>query len=636
METMVAKGFRAYVEAGPGTTLAGLGRQTITGTDTLWASSLRHGRGEWPQMLESLGELWARGAEVAWAAFDEPYQRRRVSLPTYPFERQRFWIHAQSPAADSGESGNWVEICEAAAHQASRGRLDLNLAEYPKRWALLDTLVTAFIITAWRQQGLYRTAGEGHTAASLIQKSGIRAGYHKMIQRWLEQFAGEGLLARVGTQFVALQPLPVRQLEPLISAVMESFNSDRVIADWVIDCGGRLADLLTGKETPLATLFPGGSFARAEDLYERAAYSAYCASIERGALEVFLRGRRDGCELLEIGAGTGGTAAALIPALPTNAIYHFTDVSDAFLRHAERKFASWPCVRYGLLDIEKQPAEQGYTPGAFDVVIATNVLHATRDLRHSLANLRSLLAPGGMLLLCETTGNMSWLDITAGLIEGWQLSEDNVREAGPLLSASGWHGLLRESGFASVASFPETGSPAEILGQHAFLARVTTAGQRAKQSDSLRRQAHHAPDEPGKAAPEREEILACPPAGRHELLVGLLRRHIAALLRFDSSERISRKQRLIDMGLDSLMAVEFRNRLATALQLERLPSATLIFDFPTVEALADHLETEVLGLAQEFASPTGPIDALAARADELEQLDDEEVAALLVRRLQEL
>ena len=62
-------------------------------------TSLRNGRGEWEQMLESLGQLYVRGAEVNWEGFDAPYGRRKVALPTYPFERQRYWIDAKPAAA---------------------------------------------------------------------------------------------------------------------------------------------------------------------------------------------------------------------------------------------------------------------------------------------------------------------------------------------------------------------------------------------------------------------------------------------------------------------------------------------------------------------------------------------------------
>ena len=78
-----------------------------------------------------------------------------------------------------------------------------------------------------------------------------------------------------------------------------------------------------------------------------------------------------------------------------DAAYHFTDVSEIFLRHAAQKFSAAPSLRYGLLDLEKAAAEQGYQPHSFDVVVATNVLHATRNIDRSLAFVRSLLVPGG-------------------------------------------------------------------------------------------------------------------------------------------------------------------------------------------------------------------------------------------------
>lgn len=83
---------RAFVEVGPGTTLAGLGRQSVEDGSVLWITSLRKDRGEWNQLLESLAQLYTRGADINWHRFDEPYRRRKVALPTYPFERKRYWL----------------------------------------------------------------------------------------------------------------------------------------------------------------------------------------------------------------------------------------------------------------------------------------------------------------------------------------------------------------------------------------------------------------------------------------------------------------------------------------------------------------------------------------------------------------
>ena len=130
----------------------------------------------------------------------------------------------------------------------------------------------------------------------------------------------------------------------------------------------------------LETLFPGGSFTKAEDLYERAPLSAYFRAVGRAALEAFVRCQRNSSlRVLEIGAGTGATASALLPVLPSDlSIYYFTDVSEIFLHHGEQKFAAYPSVQYGQLDIETDTTQQGYPSASFDVVVATNVLRARR------------------------------------------------------------------------------------------------------------------------------------------------------------------------------------------------------------------------------------------------------------------
>ena len=99
IERVDRTGVEAFLEAGPGTTLTGLGQQTISGEGKLWLASLRSSRPDWEQMLDSAGKLWTAGAELNWSEFDRPYHRRRVSLPTYPFERQSYWLEAQPAPA---------------------------------------------------------------------------------------------------------------------------------------------------------------------------------------------------------------------------------------------------------------------------------------------------------------------------------------------------------------------------------------------------------------------------------------------------------------------------------------------------------------------------------------------------------
>jgi len=640
--------YRVFVEAGPGSTLAGLGRECLGESDErLWLASIRRSCGEWEQILESLAQLYVSGAEVKWQSFDAPYSRRKVALPTYPFERQRYWIASSQPAAGDPKN-QWESVCESAAQQSRCAGFNFNVAAYPLRWAALEELALAWMRTALVQLGAFQAAGESHTVESLMERCGIAGVYQKLVHAWLVRLARAGVLRQEGETFTAAIPLAVPDLPQLCSAADRLFEGDRVFLDYVLRCGENLARILSGRMSPLETIFPAGDFTLAEDLYERAPVSDYFRAIERAALEGFVRARREGnFRVLEIGAGTGSTASALLPVLPPDATeYYFTDVSDIFLNHAEHKFAGYPFVRYGRLDIEQSRGEQSYPEGDFDVVVATNVLHATRDIRATIAHVRSLLAPGGILLLCEATEYLAWFDVTTALIEGWQRFEDGLRGEHPLLPPEVWKSALLEGGFEEVAVFPEPGSPAEALAQRVLVARNNAAmrGSRDWRPARAGEEPHVAAgreiQQPAKTSQAASVFLAAlreaPPLQRHEELVSLIRQQVAEMLRLPSAEEVERKRRLTDLGLDSLMALEFSGRLRKALQLDRPLSSTLIFDHPTLDALATYVETDVLHLAEETKAADEVADLTSARAQELEQLDDEEVEAILLRKLQAL
>ena len=93
-ETLAKSGCTVFLEIGPDSTFAERGR-TIAPEPALWLAPLRPGGDEWSGILQSLAQLYVHGVDVDWAAFDKPYRRRKLSLPTYPFERESYMI---SPA----------------------------------------------------------------------------------------------------------------------------------------------------------------------------------------------------------------------------------------------------------------------------------------------------------------------------------------------------------------------------------------------------------------------------------------------------------------------------------------------------------------------------------------------------------
>ncbi len=92
IKTLSASKQDLFVEIGPHPVLIGMGKKCLDEVDFHWMPSLQRGKDDWEQMLLSLGELYLLGVPIDWNAFDHGYSRSRVALPTYPFQRDRYWI----------------------------------------------------------------------------------------------------------------------------------------------------------------------------------------------------------------------------------------------------------------------------------------------------------------------------------------------------------------------------------------------------------------------------------------------------------------------------------------------------------------------------------------------------------------
>ncbi|MGO4776499.1 methyltransferase, partial [Lysobacter sp. 2RAB21] len=158
-----------------------------------------------------------------------------------------------------------------------------------------------------------------------------------------------------------------------------------------------------------------------------------------------------------MGAGTGGTTAGLLPMLrgfgDLVEEYCYTDLSKAFLLHAQEAYQpEFPALRTAIFDVGKPLSLQSIQGNRYDAVIATNVLHATSDMRQTVRNAKALLKRGGMLLVNEISA-WSWqTHFTFGLLDGWWLYEDEkLRLPGsPCLSPTQWESLLKAERFLDI------------------------------------------------------------------------------------------------------------------------------------------------------------------------------------------
>ncbi|MDJ1136789.1 type I polyketide synthase [Streptomyces iconiensis] len=165
--------------------------------------------------------------------------------------------------------------------------------------------------------------------------------------------------------------------------------------------------------------------------------------------------------VLEVGAGTGGGTAALLPLLPADRTrYCFTDVSPFFFSRAQKRFAAHDFVEYRTLDLDLDPLEQGYSAQGFDLVVAVNSLHTAKDLHTALTRIGTLLAPGGQLLISETHDSESLVPYFGALDSFHAQTDTDLRPDSVLLAGDQWPPLLERCGYTGVVRTGDDEAPA--------------------------------------------------------------------------------------------------------------------------------------------------------------------------------
>lgn len=341
-------------------------------------------------------------------------------------------------------------VREAMTTLSSTHGLERYVALRPR----LDRAVAGFVVRAFANLGV------GFEPESILRMQdvcptvSIVAHHRRLADRLMEILAEDGVLAPFGDGWQVIRRPDYGDPDDLCDQLEQEFTGFAAEITLTRRCSRALADVLRGAADPLQLLAPGADFTSLEALYFESPAARVFNTAARAAFDQAIARAPENrpIRIFEIGAGTGGTTRYLLPALEERACeYVFTDVTPSFTARAQRQFGSVPSMRFAVFDVERTPVEQGIQASSFDVVIAANVLHATRDIRRSVANARALLRPGGLLLAIEGTRRERWVDVTFGLSEGWWKFDDDLRPAYPLLSTTQWLALLESEGFEAAS-----------------------------------------------------------------------------------------------------------------------------------------------------------------------------------------
>jgi acyl transferase domain-containing protein/SAM-dependent methyltransferase/acyl carrier protein len=374
-----------------------------------------------------------------------------------------------------------------------------------------DALCTTYVVAALRSRGIEPSAGSCLSIDEIRRRLGLASGQERLFQALLRMLRDDGLIEVQGEEIRFLRDFSeVASPAEARRAGEARAPQLRGLFDLLDHCGGQLAAVLAGEIPGLSVLYPEGSsdaLARAIQAAESEGPRDVAPLLLRDLLRV-VQERSPGrpLRILEVGGGQGTLTREILPVLGAGVEYWFTDVGRSFVVAAEGKWAAPPPdphplapspttppalpgrggillrnseesgqgggaplpgrVRGGagegsgvrvftLLDITRDPTTQNLPLGTFDAILGANVVHATPSIEETLRNLRSLLAPGGLLALMETVRRQRWADLVWGLTEGWwSFADAPLRTESPLLGPEAWEDVLGRAGFEGVRAWP--------------------------------------------------------------------------------------------------------------------------------------------------------------------------------------
>ncbi len=452
------------------------------------------------------------------------------------------------------------------------------LAKYHKSVRALDDLVAYFILHAFHEAKVDIAKGRSFNSDVLAERMNITGSQRKLFARLCKILEEGGFVNAAGTGYEITEVAELLHSQNIVNDFKSSHKYADAESAFVVQCGSKLLEVLTGKEDPLNVLFPNGDFAAAEKIYrDSPAFALMNTGISRiiSNLQHYARKGRK-LRVLEIGAGTGSTTIGASKDLKASkAEYVFTDISPAFFENAKQLLSSKDFIEYKTLDIERDPEDQGFTDESFDVIIASNVIHATKDLDTSLRNISKLLRKGGTLVLNEATEKRSWIDLTFGMTEGWWRFEDHsVRKDHPLLSAEQWKTLLDNSGFKETFVLTaKDKSEVSLTGQNLIITRKDA--ETVKEDNKINLIISH--------SPLKEKEL--------EYFRNLPERYVFAAGSF-SYEKVSDDMLLLDLTSDSDLERLLSEKIITSAgKLNIIYSADIVEDnetLPPYDAALEH------------------------------------------------
>jgi polyketide synthase PksM len=463
----------------------------------------------------------------------------------------------------------------------------------------LNRLCAVFIMEYLEGNGVFIEEGEEHSAEEVLRRCNIHEKFKKLLEAMIAFAIKEGFISKSDSGFIRNHSKSPEDFYKLSTRFKEEFKKEEIYVIILENCFKHYSEVLAGRMSAMHALFPGGNTNIMERLYHLPSpHNEYIGKLVRKMVASFPENRE--VKILEIGGGTGGTTAKILPELAgLKVVYTFTDISPVLVKCAKDAFHKYEYVTCFPLDIEKEPKQQSTDLGSYDIIIAANVLHATASLPVTFQNVKQFMNKEAVLIMMETTSITGFADLVFGITDGWwKFQNTDFRKASTLLSPDKWRETLNRLGFGRVATLPLTERESVRYPYSVIIADNIEMTGSQEESIKLINIWETAADKRNSATIKREtgagitdKRVSKPASGiKEEEMFEYVKSVVISLITqvagIDSAVIVS-DAGFLEMGLDSLTLVALSGVIEKEMLITLYP--TVFFEYQTIDELTKHL-----------------------------------------------